>query len=247
MSKFHDSQPTTLSATLLTNRQRVIEREGRERERNCGAQPKVAEVMIENNVLDYHRRMETLSVYEILHWRHSMHRTTIAYLENLFLVNRSSELDFFGRSIGRAILFYFGPVVSSSFFLLFFLAFSAVGDWMSTILPHIMKCAARGSLKIQDAKITQKIDICAPSHNFVSYIFATNTYINNRKKFVKQQYLLRYGERRPTNSWDRFTSLGHSSKFQRVSGLGFITAPCTSLNGGQSNFARQCVHEKTAP
>ena len=56
--------------------------------------------------------------------------------------------------------------------------FSAVGDRMSTILPHYdvpfvrisdacLKCAARGLLKILDAKITQKIATCAPSHNFV--------------------------------------------------------------------------------
>jgi len=30
-----------------------------------------------------------------------------------------------------------------------------------------LKCAAHGSLEIQDAKMTQKIAICAPSHNFV--------------------------------------------------------------------------------
>jgi len=30
-----------------------------------------------------------------------------------------------------------------------------------------LKCAARGSLKIQDTKIAPKIAICAPSHNFV--------------------------------------------------------------------------------
>jgi len=30
-----------------------------------------------------------------------------------------------------------------------------------------------------------------------------------------------YGERRPTNGWDRFGSLRHPSKFQRVSRLGF--------------------------
>jgi len=30
-----------------------------------------------------------------------------------------------------------------------------------------LKCAARGSLEIQDAKITHKIDTWAPSHNFV--------------------------------------------------------------------------------
>jgi len=30
-----------------------------------------------------------------------------------------------------------------------------------------LKCAASGSLEIQDAKMMQKIAICAPSHNFV--------------------------------------------------------------------------------
>ena len=56
---------------------------------------------------------------------------------------------------------------------------------------------------------------------------------------VKQQYLhtfSQYGERRPTNGWDRFGSLGHPSNFQRVSRLGFFTAP-TSLIGCQPNFA----------
>jgi len=43
-----------------------------------------------------------------------------------------------------------------------------------------------------------------------------------------------YSERRPTNAWDRFTSLGHSSKFQRVSRLGFVTA-AMSLNGRMHN------------
>jgi len=61
------------------------------------------------------------------------------------------------------------------------------------------------------------------------------------KKFLKQQYLLQrssqYGELRPTNGWDLLAGLGHPSKFQRVSRLGFVTAE-TSLNGGQPNFAR---------
>ena len=61
------------------------------------------------------------------------------------------------------------------------------------------------------------------------------------KKIVKQQYLLQmslqYCGLWPTNGWDRFTSLGHPSKFQWVSHLGFVTAPM-SLNGGQPNFAR---------
>jgi len=47
----------------------------------------------------------------------------------------------------------------------------------------------------------------------------------------------RYGELRPTIGWDRFGSLGHPSKFQRVWRLAFVTAT-TSLTGGQANFAR---------
>jgi len=46
-----------------------------------------------------------------------------------------------------------------------------------------------------------------------------------------------YAELRPTNGQDLLASLGHPSKFQPVSRLGFVTAP-TSLNGGQQNFAR---------
>jgi len=42
-----------------------------------------------------------------------------------------------------------------------------------------LKSAARGSLEIQDAKMTQKIAICAPSHNF---IFETKTRSDNQKK-----------------------------------------------------------------
>jgi len=61
------------------------------------------------------------------------------------------------------------------------------------------------------------------------------------KKLVKQQYLfhmsLQYGERRPTNGGDRLGSLGHPSKFQRISSLAFVTVE-TSLTGGQPNFAR---------
>jgi len=67
-----------------------------------------------------------------------------------------------------------------------------------------LKHAARGSLKIQVAKKSPKIAIWAPSHNFVGlYIFATKARIDNRKKLVKQQYLLQmsppYGELRPSS------------------------------------------------
>jgi len=48
------------------------------------------------------------------------------------------------------------------------------------------------------------------------------------KKLVKQQYVLQTFpqrcELRPTNGWDCFWSLGHPSKFQRVSRLGRVAA-----------------------
>ena len=61
------------------------------------------------------------------------------------------------------------------------------------------------------------------------------------EKLIKQQYLLhmssQYGElQQPISSWDRFVSLGHPCKFQRVSGLGNVTARHSSI-GRQPNFA----------
>ena len=91
----------------------------------------------------------------------------------------------------------------------------------------------------------QKIAKNSPSEHYrttlSSYIFATKACIDTRKKSVEQQYILhvctaQYGELRPTNGWDRFGSLGHSSKFQPVSHLGSVTAwHCSS--GRQPNFA----------
>jgi len=67
-------------------------------------------------------------------------------------------------------------------------------------------------------------------------IFATSTI----GKIVKQQYLphmsLQYGELRPTNGWDLLASLGHPSKFQRVSRRGSVTARHSS-SGRQRKFA----------
>jgi len=45
-----------------------------------------------------------------------------------------------------------------------------------------------------------------------------------------------YGELQPTSSWDRFGSLGHPSRFQRVSRLVTITVRHSS-SGRQPNFA----------
>jgi len=71
-------------------------------------------------------------------------------------------------------------------------------------------------------------------------VFAMKAYVNNRKKLVRQQYILhmflQYGEVRPISGCDRFTSLGHPSKFQRVLRLYFIIEPVW-INGSHPNFA----------
>ena len=72
-------------------------------------------------------------------------------------------------------------------------------------------------------------------------ISATKARIDNRKKLTKQQYVIhicppQYGELRPSSGWDLFASLGHPSKFQRVSHLGKVTARHSS-RGRQPNFA----------
>ena len=43
-----------------------------------------------------------------------------------------------------------------------------------------------------------------------------------------------YGELRPTSSYDRFTSLGHRCKFQRVSRLGSVTARQSIMSVSQT-------------
>jgi len=110
--------------------------------------------------------------------------------------------------------------------------------------PHLkcvaagLKCAARGSLKILDAKNLQK----SPSGHHLTtlsgYIFATEARIHNRKKLVKQQYVLQkspqYGELRPTSGWDLFVSLGHP---QISTGFASWQRYCTACSSGrQPNF-----------
>jgi len=97
--------------------------------------------------------------------------------------------------------------------------------------------------EIQDAKIMPKNRHLRTIAQLCRAIHSQLTNVSTIAKSVKQQYLLhmssQYGELRPTNGWDPFGSLGYPSKFQRVSRVGFVTAP-TSLNGGQPNFA-QCL------
>ena len=108
----------------------------------------------------------------------------------------------YGRPIGQAILFS-----SCGFFFLSFSPrlFSAIGDRMFIILPHMnacLKCAERGSPKIQDAKITQKMP---SAHRRTTLSGHRNqSMYRQSEKMVKRQYLLhmpsQYDELRPTSS-----------------------------------------------
>ena len=106
-----------------------------------------------------------------------------------------------------------------------------------------MKRAARGSLKIQDAKTRPKFTIWTPSHNFVGlYIFATKAHIDNRTKSLLSSNSFSTCPHNMVNFGPLTTDIGlpvwgTPAKFQRVSRLAFVTA-ATSLSGGQLNFAR---------
>ena len=90
---------------------------------------------------------------------------------------------------------------------------STHGVALVQIYNACMKCAARRSLKIQDAK---KSPFWHHRTTLSGCIFAAKACIQNpKKKLVK----------RPTiNGWDLLASLGHSCKFQRVLRLGSVTA-----------------------
>jgi len=98
-----------------------------------------------------------------------------------------------------------------------------------------LKCAARGSLEIQDAKNRHQRTIAQICRAISSQLMHV---IDNRKKLVKQQHLphmpLQYGELWHTNGLNQLASLGHSSKFQRVSHLGSITARHSSSGVSQT-------------
>ena len=90
---------------------------------------------------------------------------------------------------------------------------------------QVSKCAARGSLEIQDAKMMQKNRHLCTISQLCRAISSQLRHVSTvGKKLVKQQYLLymsaQYGELRPTSGWDHFVSLGHPCKFQLVSRLG---------------------------
>ena len=125
---------------------------------------------------------------------------------------------------------YFCPVVSSFFPHLI----SAVGDWMSTILPRIVWPYCEFRMQVCNVMHTARwkygtqkklpkihhlrtvVQLCWAIRSYLS-ILATKAHIDNWKKIVKHQYLLQmssqYGELRPTSGWDLLASLGHPANF----------------------------------
>ena len=122
-----------------------------------------------------------------------------------------------------------------------------------------LKCAARGSLKYRTQKFAkichvrilanfcvlyfQRTYSRTPSHNFV-WVYVRNLGMHRQPEKTGYTaiglcppHVFTIWWTWPTSSWDRLAGLGHPSKFQRVSRLGFVTSP-TSINVDQPNFAR---------
>ena len=143
-----------------------------------------------------------------------------------------------------------------SIFFYFPRLFSAVAHWMSSIglRPHMVWPCLSANLGCRSETWCRRLSentghkkspnvchlgtiaqLCRPISSQLRRVTTIG------KKTVKQQYVLhmspQYGElRRPTSGWDRFTSLGHPCKFQRLSHLGSVTAR-HSNSGHQPNFA----------
>jgi len=139
----------------------------------------------------------------------------------------------------RAWPLYFHPVVSSSSFYLSFFPrlFSSVAHrclpyfhtWCGLSVNFGCRsetCCARlaentgrkKSLKIRNlATIAQ---LCWAITSQLRHVWTIRKNLLNSNISHMSSH---YGELRPTNGWDRFVSLEHPSKFQRVSRLGFAS------------------------
>jgi len=97
-------------------------------------------------------------------------------------LRRSAERATYIRQGGHHV----GYCPHSNFFL-FPRLFSAVADWMSIILPHMMCLSANLGCR-SETRCTQKLHKKSPSAHhrttLSGYIFATKAHIDNRKKLL---------------------------------------------------------------
>jgi len=138
--------------------------------------------------------------------------------------------------IGQAIIF-----LPCGFFyhvsIFFPCLISAVGDWMSTILPHMMwpSCEFRMHVwnvlhvarwKYRTQKWRKNCHLCTIAQLCRAISLQLRHVSTIGEKLVKQEYLLQmsahYGKLRPTNGSDQFTSFGHP---QQIS-TGFASWLC---------------------
>jgi len=189
-----------------------------------------------NAVLSTHQHNVQLHRLHVLH-NSSTHQQASAFVMAA-LWNRAGHYIF---------ILWFLLLSSSSFF---HRRISAVADWMSTILPHMVWpwCKFRMQVwnvlhvarwKYRMQKWRKKSSSKHHCTTLSGSISAKKARINNHKKNLLNSNTSptcppQYGELRPTNGWDQFRSLGYPSKFQRVSRLGSVTA-WHSSDGRQPN------------
>jgi len=106
-----------------------------------------------------------------------------------------------------------------------------------------LKFAARGSLKIQDAKNREKLAISAPSHNILSgCIFTTKACIDNLKKLVKRQYLLHMSSQYMANFGSLKDEIGSGVWSTPANFNGFRDLP-SLLQRRRSTEVSQTLHD----
>ena len=142
--------------------------------------------------------------------------------------------------------YIFAPWVLLSFFPRLI---SAVTDWMSTILAHMVWPSCEFRMQVWNVLHTPHwntgrknchlgtiAQLCRAVSSQLRHVSTIGKKIFNSNT----SSTCPDGEVRPTSGWDRFGSLGHPSKFQRVSHLAFVTGltAATSLTTDQPNFAR---------
>jgi len=116
---------------------------------------------------------------------------------------------------------------------------SAVGDWMSTILPHMVWPLCEFRMHVWNLLHAARWKYRTQKNWHLGIIARLCRAISSQlrhvstigKKLVKQQYVLhmspQYGELRPTSDWDWFGSLRHPCKFFTIG----IARMCICVEG----------------
>ena len=113
-----------------------------------------------------------------------------------------------------------------SFFFFFRRLISAVADWMSTVLPHMVW--SQCEFRMQVWNVLHAARWKCRAHKFAIWAPSHLPHMSSH-----------YRELWPTSDWDLLASLGHPSKFQPVPRVGFVTTPVHRRRLTQVNKASQ--------